>query len=226
MSYRNKLQYLLVKKLTISNKQAKEIIESNTIKINNLYVNYNQEVLETDRVEWRNEIIQTEKKLIYIAFYKPRGIESTLNGRIENNLNQFIPNTEKLFPIGRLDKESEGLIILTNNGYLFNKTINPKNKIEKEYIVNVNKPITNEFIDKMSRGVEILGKTTLPCFVEQIDTLSFKIILIQGMNRQIRRMCYKFNYIVTSLKRIRIGNVLLKELEAGQTREILINELE
>ena len=220
MSYRDKLQYLLVKKLNISNAQAKEIILSNMVLVNSEIVRNNIEILETDTVFYNNEIIQDGKKLIYVALYKPRGIECTLNEKIDQNLSTIINFNEKLFPVGRLDKESEGLLILTNDGYYFNKTINPASEVEKEYIVTVNKPITNDFISEMSRGVEILGQITLECKTEKIDDFTFKIILVQGINRQIRRMCFKLNYMVNSLKRVRIGKVNLESLQPGKYRMI------
>lgn len=226
MSYRDKLQYLLVKKLQISNSYAKEIILLNKVMVNAENVCENLLIKETDRVVLNNQIVQEGKNIVYVALNKPRGIECTLNPLINNNLINFITFKEKLFPVGRLDKESEGLLILTNDGYLFNKTINPKNEVEKEYIVTVNKVITNNFIEEMSRGVEIIGQTTLPCIVEKIDELTFKIILVQGLNRQIRRMCYKLDYLVTSLKRVRIGKVFLNDLPVGESRIILDNEVE
>ena len=220
MSYRDKLQYLLVKKLNISNAQAKEIILSKKVLVNTENVCDNIVILETDAVFYNNEIIQIGKKLIYVALYKPRGIECTLNEKIDQNLSTIINFQEKLFPVGRLDKESEGLLILTNDGYYFNKTINPASEVEKEYIVTVNKPITNEFILEMSKGVEILGQITLPCIMEILDEFTFKIILVQGLNRQIRRMCFKLNYMVISLKRVRIGKEHLENLQAGEYRTI------
>ena len=220
MSYRDKLQYLLVKKLNISNAQAKEIILSKKVLVNTENVCDNIVILETDTVFYNNNIIRAEKKLIYVALYKPRGIECTLNEKIDQNLSTIINFNEKLFPVGRLDKESEGLLILTNDGYYFNKTINPASEVEKEYIVTVNKLITQEFIIEMSNGVEILGQITLLCKIEILDEFTFKIILVQGLNRQIRRMCFKLNYMVTSLKRVRIGNVHLENLQAGEYRTI------
>jgi 23S rRNA pseudouridine2604 synthase len=211
--------------MQISNAQAKEMIAANKILVNAININDNILISETDRVELNGKIIQEGKKIIYIALNKPRGIECTLNPEIPNNLNSFIHFSEKLFPVGRLDKESEGLLILTNDGFLFNKTINPKSEVEKEYIVTVNKPITQNFINGMSRGVDILGQTTLPCFVQKINDFTFNIILVQGLNRQIRRMCYKFDYLVTSLKRSRIGNVYLNNLQEGEGRIIFEDEL-
>ncbi len=207
--------------MQISNAYAKELIAANFILINAVNVNDNILIKETDRVEVNGKIIQEGKKIIYVALHKPRGIECTLNPEIPNNLKELINYDEKLFPVGRLDKESEGLLILTNDGYMFNKTINPKSEIEKEYIVTVNKSITDDFILKMGRGVEILGQTTLPCVVEKMEDFTFKIILVQGLNRQIRRMCYKLDYLVTSLKRVRIGSVLINNLQAGEWRLIL-----
>ncbi len=220
MSYRDKLQYLLVKKLNISNAMAKEIILSNKVLVNAENVCDNIEILETDAVFYNNEIIQIGKKLIYVALYKPRGIECTLNEKIDQNLSTIINFKEKLFPVGRLDKESEGLLILTNDGYYFNKTINPASEVEKEYVVTVNKPITNEFIIEMSKGVEILGQITLPCIMEILDEFTFKIILVQGLNRQIRRMCFKLNYMVNCLKRVRIGKINLENLQPKEFRII------
>ncbi len=125
---------------------------------------------------------------------------------------------EELFPVGRLDKESEGLLILTNDGRTFDKTLRSEHQIEKEYLVTVDKEITEHFIVKMSSGINILGKMTLPCKVEQFDDFTFKIILIQGMNRQIRRMCYKLGYEVLQLIRIRIGEVSLGNLQPNEYR--------
>lgn len=220
MSYRDKLQYLLVKKLNISNSQAKEIILSNMVLVNTENVCDNIEILETDSVFYKNEIIQIGKKLIYVALYKPLGIECTLNEKIAQNLSTIINFKEKLFPVGRLDKESEGLLILTNDGYYFNKTINPASEVEKEYIVTVNKLITQDFILEMSKGVEILGQITLPCKMEILDEFTFRIILVQGLNRQIRRMCFKLNYMVKSLKRVRIGKINLENLQPKEYRMI------
>jgi 23S rRNA pseudouridine2604 synthase len=204
---------------------AKEIILSNMVLVNADFVCDNIKILETDKVLYKNEIVQDGKKLIYVAIYKPRGIECTLNENIDQNLATIIDFKEKLFPVGRLDKESEGLLILTNDGYYFNKTINPKSEVEKEYIVTVNKPIIDDFMEEMSRGVEVLGKITLPCIMKKIDEFTFKIILVQGLNRQIRRMCFKLNYMVTSLKRIRIGKVNIYNLQPGEHRQISLDEL-
>jgi 23S rRNA pseudouridine2604 synthase len=171
-----------------------------------------------DSVAFEEQILREKKDFIYLAFYKPRGIETTLNREIEDNLKDILPFKEELFPVGRLDKESEGLLILTNDGRVFDKTLRHEHQTEKEYLVTVDKEIGEEFIHKMSEGINILGKTTLPCQVEKIDKHTFKIILVQGLNRQIRRMCYKLDYEVLQLIRIRIGTVILGDLKPSEFR--------
>ena len=212
MTFRKRLQYLLVKRLNISNKSALTLVLEGKIFVNGLNVLENIEIHLQDSVVFEEQILQVGKEFIYVAFYKPRGIETTLNSEIQDNLKDILPFKEELFPVGRLDKESEGLLILTNDGRTFDKTLRSENQIEKEYLVTVNKEITENFIQKMSEGVNILGKITLPCKVEKMDDFSFKIILIQGMNRQIRRMCYKLDYEVLRLIRIRIGEVSIENL--------------
>jgi 23S rRNA pseudouridine2604 synthase len=212
MTFRKRLQYFLVKKLKLSNKEAVNLISIGAITINNTFCNENIEILETDLIQYNGSVLQEGKKLVYIAFYKPRGIETTLNTKIANNLKDILPFNEALFPVGRLDKDSEGLLLLTNDGKIFDKTLRKEFEIEKEYLVEVNKAITTIFLQKMANGIEILGKTTLPSQIEQITESQFKIILTQGLNRQIRRMCYKIGYEVTKLVRIRIGNYTLGEL--------------
>lgn len=226
MAYKKNLQRLLVQKLNISNKEAKGIIEANRVEVNGETTNENKKLEEKDLVIFDGKTVLKEaQKSIYLALYKPRGIECTLNPNIHNNLLALTTVNEKVFPVGRLDKESEGLLILTNDGNFFNQTINPTNKIEKEYDVKVDKIITEDFIKNMMDGVEVLGKKTLPCKVFKTNDFEFKIILTQGLNRQIRRMCYKLNYMVLSLKRVRIGGVELNNLLPGEQREILEEEL-
>jgi 23S rRNA pseudouridine2604 synthase len=212
MTFRKRLQYFLVKRLNISNKSALALILEGKIRINGSPVFENIEINIEDEIIYENQILQEGKQLIYVAFYKPRGIETTLNSEIPDNLKDILPFNESLFPVGRLDKESEGLLLLTNDGRLFDKTLRSEHQTEKEYLVKVDKEITEDFINGMSSGVMILGKTTLPCVVGKVDNFSFKIILVQGINRQIRRMCYKLGYEVLELKRIRIGGILLGDL--------------
>ncbi|MES2794472.1 MAG: pseudouridine synthase [Bacteroidota bacterium] len=218
MTFRNRLQYFLVKKLQISNKEAIELIVTGQILVNNSVSCHNFELSETDSVGYKELVLQEAKKLIYVAFYKPRGIETTLNRKIPDNLAAILPFDESLFPVGRLDKESEGLLLLTNDGKIFDHTLRQENNIEKEYIVKVNKTISDDFLSKMSTGVNILGKTTKESKIEKIDEFQFKIILTQGLNRQIRRMCYKLGYEVESLIRIRIGNISLLALKPLEFR--------
>ncbi|MBC7389802.1 MAG: pseudouridine synthase [Opitutaceae bacterium] len=167
-----------------------------------------------------------EPDKIYIAYYKPVGIESTLNKSIENNLADALPIAERLFPLGRLDKASEGLMILTNDGKIYNGVTNSKNQKEKEYEVKVDQAITEDFLLKMSTGIEIMGQITKACVAKKIDEFTFSIILTQGLNRQIRRMCYKLGYEVTYLRRIRIMNLTLGNLEKGEFRYLTETEID
>lgn len=216
MTFRNRLQYLLVVRLQISNKEALNIIFSGKVLVNNIVAKSNCEITQTDEVLYEGKVLQEAKKLIYIAYYKPRGIETTLNTAIEDNLKAILPFEEEVFPVGRLDKESEGLLLLTNDGTVYDKILRNENKTEKDYIVQVDKPITTDFLQAMSSGIVIMGKKTLPCKLIQINDFTFKITLIQGLNRQIRRMCYKLDYDVLSLKRVRIGNIHLGDLKVGE----------
>ena len=218
MTFRKRLQYFLVKRLNISNKSALECISEGKTKINSKVVFDNIIVNPEDTLVFEGTVLQEGKQFFYIAFYKPRGIETTLNQEIQNNLKDILPFKEELFPLGRLDKESEGLLILTNDGRTFDKTLRSEYQIEKEYLVTVDKEITQNFIREMSEGIKILGKMTLPCRVVKIDDFTFKIILIQGINRQIRRMCYKLDYEVLRLIRVRIGEVRLENLRVNEFR--------
>jgi 23S rRNA pseudouridine2604 synthase len=218
MTFRNRLQYLLVVRLQISNKEALHLIISGKVLVNGIISKSNCELTQTDEVVFEGKVLQEAKKLIYIAFYKPRGIETTLNVAIEDNLKAILPFEADIFPVGRLDKESEGLLLLTNDGTVYDKILRNENKTEKDYVVQVDKPITSEFLETMSEGIVIMGNKTLPCKLIQIDDFTFKITLIQGLNRQIRRMCYKLDYEVLGLKRVRIGDVNLENLNAGEYR--------
>ena len=218
MTFRNRLQYLLVVRLQISNKNALALLLSGKVLVNGSAVKSNIEFKPTDEVIYENRILQEGKKLIYIAYYKPRGIETTLNSAIPDNLKNTLPFSEPLFPVGRLDKASEGLLLLTNDGTLYDKMLRNENKVEKEYVVKVDKKIDQNFVNLMSNGIVIMGKTTLPCRVIPIDDFTFTIILVQGLNRQIRRMCYKLNYEVVSLIRVRIDQIKVENLTAGTYR--------
>ncbi|MGE7987642.1 23S rRNA pseudouridine(2604) synthase RluF [Lysinibacillus fusiformis] len=168
--------------------------------------------------------VKKEQQLVYIALNKPVGITSTTERHIKGNVVDFVNHPLRIFHIGRLDKESEGLLLLTNDGDIVNKILRAENHHEKEYIVQVDKPITEQFINKMSAGVDILDTTTLPCYVEKISDKVFKIVLEQGLNRQIRRMCSALGYSVKRLQRIRIMNIKLGNLKVGQWRDLTDKE--
>ena len=170
-------------------------------------------------------IVTPQEEFVYLAFHKPVGIVCTTNTKVEkNNIIDFINYPKRIFPIGRLDKPSEGLIFLTNDGDIVNKILRARNHHEKEYIVSVNKPVTKQFVEHMSKGVAILDTVTRPCDVKQVNKFTFKIILTQGLNRQIRRMCEALDYQVTQLKRVRIMNVSL-DIPVGQWRNLTKKEL-
>ncbi len=183
-------------------------------------------VFPSDKIEIDGiEIEKKNEKKIYIAFNKPKGIVCTTNTKVEkNNIIDFINYPKRIFPIGRLDKLSEGLILLTNDGDIINKILRSRNNHDKEYIVMLNKTIKDDFIKKMSNGIPILGRKTKKCFVKKIDNNKFKIILTEGLNRQIRRMCEYLNYRVVKLKRVRIMNINL-DLDIGKYRLLTGSEL-
>ena len=224
MSFRNKLQYFLVRKLRISNKEVQTLLLNKKIWVNGNQTCSNVKIEPEDEIIYQNVILQKSKVFTTIAFYKPRGIETTLNKKINDNLASILP-FDDVFPIGRLDKDSEGLLLLSNDGRLYDRILRNENKTEKEYVVKVNRPFDNEFLDKMANGIEIMGKNTLPCMINRVDNITFKIILIQGLNRQIRRMCYKLGYEVTFLLRKRIGNLNIKNLKPIEWRLIDKHEI-
>ena len=166
------------------------------------------------------EIIGAKKKPIYIALNKPIGITCTTEAHVEGNIIDLVGHSERIFPIGRLDKDSEGLILLTNDGDIVNEILRSENEHEKEYIVWVNRPITDLALAMLAGGVKIMGETTKRCRVERIDRESFRMILTQGLNRQIRRMCSALGYRVQRLRRVRIMNVELGALRTGQWRNL------
>ena len=210
-----------------SRRAADRLIEEGKVTINGEITEIGSKVEEGDQVEVEGQKIinPTKQKNIYLAFNKPIGIVCTTDRRVEpDNVIDFINYPERIFPIGRLDKPSEGLIFLTNDGDIVNKILRAKNNHEKEYIVSVNRPINKDFIQSMSNGVEILDTITKNCFVKQLGQKKFKIILTQGLNRQIRRMCESLGYRVRSLKRVRIMNIKL-DVPTGKYRELSKEEL-
>ena len=210
-----------------SRRVADRLIEEGKVTINGKIPEIGTKVEEGDHIYVEGQKIakSTKQKSIYLAFNKPVGIVCTTNIRIEpDNIIDYIKYPIRIFPIGRLDKPSEGLIFLTNDGDIVNKILRARNNHEKEYIVSVNRPINSDFIQSMSNGVKILDTVTKNCFVKQLGPKKFKIILTQGLNRQIRRMCESLGYKVKSLKRIRIMNIKL-DVPVGKYREFTKEEL-
>ena len=210
-----------------SRREADKLIEAGRITVNGNIPEKGTKLSPEDVVAVDGlEVEGTKKKFVYLAFNKPVGIVCTTDTRVEkDNIIDFINYPKRIFPIGRLDKPSEGLILLTDDGDIVNKILRASNNHEKEYVVTVDKPISQTFIEHMSRGIYLkdLGQTTKPCKVKKLDKFSFKIILTQGLNRQIRRMCEYLSYEVLTLKRIRIMNIKL-DIPIGKYRELTHEE--
>ena len=208
-----------------SRREADKIIEEGRVTINGVVPELGTKVSPDDEVRIDGKLIREKReKPVYLAFNKPVGIECTTNLEVRNNIVDYINYPKRIFPIGRLDKASEGLIFMTNDGDIVNKILRARNNHEKEYTVTVNKLITNRFIEKMSNGVPILDTVSRKCKVEKISSTTFKIVLTQGLNRQIRRMCEYLGYEVTALKRIRIINISL-DIPVGRYRDLTEAEI-
>lgn len=207
-----------------SRREADRLIENGSVTINGEIATVGSKVSEQDQVLIDGKPLKAKPKRVYLAYHKPVGITCTTERHIQGNIVDAVRYPERIFPIGRLDKPSEGLIFLTNDGDIVNKILRAGNAHEKEYVVTVNKPITERFIQQMSRGVPILDTVTLPCTVLQRSKQSFSIILTQGLNRQIRRMCEHLGYDVVTLKRNRIMHIRLAGLKPGQWR--LLEDIE
>ena len=209
-----------------SRRAADKLIDEGRIQVNGKTVLMGQKVSPSDRIEVDGILIEdNQENNVYIAFNKPTGIVCTTDTRVEkDNIIDYINYPSRIFPIGRLDKMSEGLILLTNDGDIVNKILRARNNHEKEYIVTVNKPITSDFIEKIKNGLPILDQITKKCFAEQIHKKEFRIILTQGLNRQIRRMCEHLEYRVVKLKRIRIMNIELNT-KVGRYRDLTKKEM-
>ncbi|MEL7118694.1 MAG: 23S rRNA pseudouridine(2604) synthase RluF [Bacteroidota bacterium] len=208
-----------------SRREADKWIEAGRVKINGQVAKKGNRVNDGDKVTIDNKPLKGKPKSIYIALNKPPGITSTTDLKDKDNIIDFVNHPQRIFPIGRLDKASSGLILLTNDGDIVNKILRVENKHEKEYIVTVDKPITQHFVKKMSNGIPILGTVTQKCEVEKLNKHTFRIILTQGLNRQIRRMCEYLDYNVRTLKRIRIMNMQLDEIKVGKWRNLTKEEL-
>ena len=224
-SEHKRLNKFISEKGYCSRREADKLIEDGRVTINGVVPQMGTKVKPSDKVCIDGvSINETEEKLVYLAFNKPEGIECTTNIDVPDNIIDYIDYPTRIFPVGRLDKYSSGLILLTNDGEIVNKILRARNNHDKEYLVKVDRPISKEFIKQMGNGVPILETVTRKCRVEKITSFTFKIILTQGLNRQIRRMCSFLDYEVVELKRTRILNISL-DLPLGQYRDLEEEEL-
>ena len=208
-----------------SRREADKLVESGSVTVNGVKAELGTKVNEGDVVLINGKPLKTKQKSVYIAFNKPVGVTCTTDLKDKDNIIDFIKHPERIFPIGRLDKPSEGLIFLTNDGDIVNKILRAGNNHEKEYVVIVDKSITDDFIQKMGAGVMIMGVMTQKCFIKKEDNRKFRIILKQGLNRQIRKMCDVLGYKVEQLKRVRIMNVKLDGIKVGEWRDLSASEM-
>jgi 23S rRNA pseudouridine2604 synthase len=217
LNARQKIVYLLVKNGKISHKEAKLALQSGRVLLNENVCFENVLVGYYDSLYLDQQCLLNGNRFLYYKFYKPIGIECTLQSKISHSLFNYLgPEYADLFYVGRLDKQSEGLLIMSNDGQIYNKVISPTHQIGKRYWVQLEKKINADFKEKMENGVAILGTLTLPCTVEILDDFSFEIILTQGLNRQIRRMCFALGNYVTQLKRLSIGQIGLDNMNSGE----------
>ena len=207
-----------------SRREADKWIAAGRVKINDVVAQKGNRVGVQDKVTVDGKALRNKPKAIYLALHKPPGITCTTDRKDKTNIIDFINHPKRIFPIGRLDKPSTGLILLTNDGDIVNDILRVENNHEKEYVVTVNRPITPRFIKRMSNGIPILGTKTKKCVVERRGKMGFKIILTQGLNRQIRRMCEYLDYSVVTLKRVRIMNIHLGNLKVGKWRNLSVEE--
>lgn len=223
----SRINKFLAENLSISRREADRLVESGEVKLNNVTAKAGDQVSHKDKVFYQDKLVtRKNKENIYIVINKPRGIVTSTTNTQGQDIVSYLNYPERVFPIGRLDKDSEGLLILTNDGDIVNRILRAEYKHEKEYLVYVDKDIDEAFVQKMSEGVRILGQKTLPAKVSRINDRSFRIVIIQGLNRQIRRMCEALGYEVTYLKRIRMMNVTLGNLKSGEWRKMGFKELE
>ena len=211
-----------------SRREADKFIERGLVFINKRKATIGDQVKIGDKVRVNGTELEPREgeDIVFIALNKPVGVTSTTEENVHDNIVHFVNHSKRIFPVGRLDKDSQGLIFLTNNGDIINKILRAGNNHEKEYLVTVNKPLTSEMISGMAKGVPILGVNTKKCKVVQEATQVFRITLIQGLNRQIRRMCEHFGYEVTKLERVRIMNIGLKGLPVGEWRDLTESEMD
>lgn len=207
-----------------SRREADRLIQKGLVKINDELALIGSKVTESDNVVVDGKQINKDVELVYLAFNKPLGVVSTTNKEIKDNIVDYINYPKRIFHIGRLDKDSEGLILMTNDGNIVNKILRSENNHEKEYHVEVTRNLGDDFCHTMANGIQILDTITKPCFVTQTGVKSFKIVLTEGLNRQIRRMCDQLGYQISSLKRLRIMNIKL-DIPVGQYRDLTTREL-
>ena len=208
-----------------SRREADTRIEAGRVTINGVVATLGTQVNEGDVVCVDGQPVGGAQRHVYLALNKPVGIVCTTDRDIAGNITDFVRYRERIFPIGRLDKDSEGLILLTNNGDIVNEILRVENAHEKEYLVTVDRPVTEIFLGGMASGVRILGTVTRPCKVSRVGPATFRVVLTQGLNRQIRRMCSFFGYKVLRLQRVRIINLTLEGLKVGQWRELKDSEI-
>ena len=213
-----------------SRREADQLIAEARVTVNGARADLGTQVEEGDEVlvdgrTLRKRAAKAGRKHVYIALYKPDGITCTTETGVKGNIVDFVGHEQRIFPIGRLDKDSEGLILLTSNGDIVNEVLRAENRHEKEYLVGVNRPVTEEFLRGMARGVRIHGQLTLPCRTARIAKFGFRIVLTQGLNRQIRLMAAEFGYRVTQLRRVRIDQLTLGLLKPGRWRNLTDAEL-
>lgn len=209
-----------------SRREADRLIEDGSVQVNGRRAEMGMRVSASDRVTVRGKPLRSKPPAVYLAYHKPVGITCTTDPQVAGNIVEAVRYRGRIFPIGRLDKPSEGLILLTNDGDIVNKILRAGNAHEKEYLVSVDRPIDSEFLQRMAAGVPILETVTQPCRIRQTAAASFNIVLTQGLNRQIRRMTEFLGYNVTRLKRVRVMNIALGSLPVGQWRELSAPELD
>ena len=208
-----------------SRREADKWIEAGRVTLNGVPAALGHKVALGDEVRIDGNLIGAKQEAIYIALNKPVGITCTTEAQVEDNIVQFVGHSERIFPVGRLDKDSEGLILLTNDGDIVNEILRSENEHEKEYVVSVNRPITDLSLKMLADGVKIMGVRTKPCKVERVDAETFRLVLTQGLNRQIRRMCSALGYRVRRLQRVRIINIHVGALRAGEWRYLSADEV-
>ncbi len=209
-----------------SRREADALIEKGRVTINGQKAGLGDRVMPDDEVRVNGKLLTENDNLVYIMLNKPVGITCTTDTRFDDNVVDFVNHPERIFPVGRLDKPSNGLLLLTNDGDIVNKILRAGNKHEKEYIVKVDRPVTDDFVKRMGSGIPILDTVTKRCKVERISRFEFRIVLVQGLNRQIRRMCEYLGYEVVALQRIRIMNLELGNLPLGLWRDLTKDELQ